>query len=122
MPGLMVETLVLAPVALWYLWFMESNGAGVFGHYSRFSDILLIVGGPVTALPLFWFGIAATRIPLSTLGFIQYLAPTIQLLIGVFVFSEPFDTAYLISFGLVWTGLGIYSYSVVRGMRQKAIQ
>jgi chloramphenicol-sensitive protein RarD len=82
----------------------------------------LIVGGPVTALPLFWFGIAATRIPLSTLGFIQYLAPTIQLLIGVFVFSEPFDTAYLISFGLVWTGLGIYSYSVVRGMRQKAIQ
>jgi chloramphenicol-sensitive protein RarD len=122
MPGLMVETLVLAPVALWYLWFLETNGAGVFGHYSRFSDILLIVGGPVTALPLFWFGIAATRIPLSTLGFIQYLAPTIQLLIGVFVFSEPFDTAYLISFGLVWTGLGIYSYSVVRGMRQKAIQ
>jgi chloramphenicol-sensitive protein RarD len=122
MPGLMVETLILAPVALWYLWFMESGGAGVFGHNSTLSDILLIVGGPVTALPLFWFGIAATRIPLSTLGFIQYLSPTIQLLIGVFVFGEPFDSAYMISFALVWTGLGIYSYSVLLTMRQKTVQ
>jgi chloramphenicol-sensitive protein RarD len=122
MPGLMVETLILAPVALWYLWFMESGGAGVFGHNTTLSDILLIVGGPVTALPLFWFGIAATRIPLSTLGFIQYLSPTIQLLIGVFVFGEPFDSAYMISFALVWTGLGIYSYSVLRTMRQKTVQ
>ncbi len=122
MQGLMVETLILAPVALWYLWFMESSGVGVFGHYSLLSDSLLFIGGPVTALPLFWFGIAATRVPLSTLGFIQYLAPTIQLLIGVWVFSEPFDTAYLISFGLVWTGLGIYSYSVISGMRKKAIR
>jgi len=120
MPGLMVETMILAPLALFYLWYMEANGTGVFGHYSFLSDSLILIGGPVTALPLFWFGIAATRIPLSTLGFIQYLAPTIQLLIGIYVFSEPFDTAYLISFGLVWTGLGIYSYSVVRGMRQKA--
>jgi chloramphenicol-sensitive protein RarD len=122
MPGLMVETLILAPVALWYLWFMESGGAGVFGHNTTLSDILLIVGGPVTALPLFWFGIAATRIPLSTLGFIQYLSPTIQLLIGVFVFGEPFDSAYMISFALVWTGLGIYSYSVLLTMRQKTVQ
>lgn len=120
MPALMVETLILAPIALWYLWFMESSGVGVFGHYSFLSDSLLFIGGPVTALPLFWFGIAATRIPLSTLGFIQYLAPTTQLLIGIFVFGEPFDMAYLISFGLVWTGLGIYTFSVIRGMRQKS--
>lgn len=86
MPGLMVETLLLAPVALWFLWHVNSKGTGVFIHYSVLSDLLLILGGPVTALPLFWFGIAATRIPLSTLGFIQYLAPTIQLLIGIFVF------------------------------------
>jgi chloramphenicol-sensitive protein RarD len=119
MPGLMVETLLLAPVALWYLWHVNTLGTGAFGHYSRFTDMLLVLGGPVTALPLFWFGIAATRIPLSTLGFIQYLSPTIQLLIGIFVFSEPFDTAYLVSFGLVWTGLGIYTFSVIRAMKSR---
>jgi chloramphenicol-sensitive protein RarD len=78
-----------------------------------------MLGGPVTAIPLFWFGIAATRIPLSTLGFIQYLSPTFQLLIGIFVFSEHFDIAYLISFVLVWIGLGIYSYSVIQTMKQR---
>ena len=119
MPGLMVETLLLAPVALWYLWHVNTLGTGAFGHDLNLSDILLILGGPVTALPLFWFGIAATRIPLSTLGFIQYLSPTIQLLIGIFVFSEPFDSAYMISFGLVWIGLGIYTYSVILAMKRR---
>jgi chloramphenicol-sensitive protein RarD len=121
MPGLMVETLLLAPVALWYLWHVNNMGSGVFTHYSVLSDLLLIIGGPVTALPLFWFGIAATRIPLSTLGFIQYIAPTIQLLIGIFVFNEPFNAAYMISFGLVWIGLGIYTFSIIRNMQNKGV-
>ncbi len=120
MPGLMVETLLLSPVALWYIWHVNMQGTGAFGHYSTFTDILLIMGGPVTALPLFWFGIAATRIPLSMLGFFQYLTPTIQLLIGVFVFREAFQAAYMISFVLVWIGLGIFTYSVIRNMRGKA--
>lgn len=119
MPGLMVETMLLAPVALWYLWHTNHIGSGVFGHYSVLSNVLLVIGGPVTALPLFWFGIAATRVPLSTLGFIQYLSPTLQLLIGILVFSEPFQTAYMISFGLVWIGLGIYSYSIIKKIRQR---
>lgn len=117
MPGLIIETLLLAPVACWYLWHTNTLGTGSFGHHSLLSDVLLILGGPVTALPLFWFGIAATRIPLSTLGFIQYLSPTLQLLIGIIVFHEAFSVAYMISFGLVWTGLGIYSYSVISKMR-----
>ena len=119
MPGLMVETLLLAPVALWYLWHMNTLGGGSFGHVSRVTDFLLILGGPITALPLFWFGIAATRVPLSTLGFIQYFAPTIQLLIGIFIFGEAFHTAYMISFGLVWIGLGIYTYSLLLGLKQR---
>jgi chloramphenicol-sensitive protein RarD len=119
MPGLMVETLLLAPVALWYLWHVNTTGTGTFGHSSLLTDVLLLMGGPVTALPLFWFGIAATRIPLSTLGFMQYLAPTIQLLIGVFVFNESFDSAYMVSFGLVWIGLGIYTYSLIMGMKRR---
>ena len=119
MPGLMVETLLLAPVALWYLWSVNAQGTSVFFHYSTLTDFILILGGPVTALPLFWFGIAATRIPLSTLGFVQYLSPTFQLLIGIFIFSEPFNTAYLISFGLVWTGLIIYTYSVIHALKRE---
>ncbi len=119
MPGLMVETLLLAPIALWYLWHVNTIGIGAFGHYSLKSDLLLVLAGPVTALPLFWFGIAATRIPLSTVGFMQYLAPSIQLLIGIFVFSEPFNSAYMVSFGLVWIGLGIYTYSLILELRRR---
>jgi len=89
-------------------------------HVPSVRGDVSILGGPITALTLFWFGIAATRIPLSTLGFIQYLSPALQLLIGIIVFREPFSTAYLISFGLVWIGLGIYTYSIIRNMRSKA--
>ena len=119
MPGLMVETLLLAPVALWYLWHVNFLGNGSFAHISRLTDALLILGGPVTALPLFWFGISATRIPLSTLGFIQYLSPTLALLVGVLIFREPFNPTYLVSFCLVWTGLGIYTFSLIRGIRMR---
>jgi chloramphenicol-sensitive protein RarD len=119
MPGLAVETLLLSPVALWYLWHVNSAGTGAFGHSYILSDILLILGGPVTAIPLFWFGVAATRIPLSTLGFIQYLSPTLQLLIGIIVFREPFTVAYMVSFILVWIGLAIYTYSVIRNTRSR---
>jgi len=121
MPGLFVETMFLAPVSLWYLWHMNSTGTGSFGHYSTLSDILLVLAGPITALPMFWFGIAATRIPLSTLGFIQYLAPSIQLLIGIIIFREPFSVAYMISFGLVWVGLGIYTYSIIRNISKRVV-
>jgi chloramphenicol-sensitive protein RarD len=118
MPGLMVETLLLAPLALWYLWHMQNLGTGALGHTSVMIDFLLILGGVITALPLYWFGVAATRIPLSTLGFIQYLAPTMQLLIGIFVFGEAFDTAYAITFTLVWTGLAIYTYNMIKEIRK----
>jgi len=121
MPGLMVETLLLSPLALWYLWHVNTLGSGSFLHTTNLTDILLMLGGPITAVPLFWFGIAATRIPLSTLGFIQYLSPTIQLLIGVLVFREAFHPAYVISFVLVWTGLVIYTYSVFLAMKAREV-
>ena len=122
LPGLFIETLLLSPVALIYLWIMERQGAGMIFHYSRLTDLLLILGGPVTAIPLFWFGKAATRIPLSTIGFIQYLSPTLQLLIGLFVFHESFSPAYVISFCLVWAALLLFSLSLVREYRlRKAV-
>lgn len=116
LPGLFIETLILVPVALAYLWFADRSGTGAFLHQSMLTNVLLILAGPVTAMPLFLFGIAATKIPLSTMGFIQYFSPTIQLLIGVVVFKETFTNANFISFALVWIGLAIYSYSIARQM------
>jgi chloramphenicol-sensitive protein RarD len=117
MPGLLIETMILAPFALWYLWHVDQNQTGVFMHHSHMVDFLLILGGMITAIPLFMFGMAATRIPLSTLGFVQYLSPTIQLMIGLFVYNEVFSPSYLISFCLVWIGLAIYTYSLIRTVR-----
>lgn len=119
MPGLLIETMILAPFALWYLWHVDQNQTGVFLHYSHMIDFLLILGGLITAIPLFMFGMAATRIPLSTLGFVQYLSPTIQLAIGLFVYKETFSPSYLISFCLVWIGLTIYTYSLIRTVRER---
>jgi chloramphenicol-sensitive protein RarD len=117
LPGLLIETLILSPIALFYLIYANQMGTGMFLHHSILTDILLILGGPVTAIPLFWFGKAATRIPLSTIGFIQYLSPTFQLLIGLLVYHEEFSPVYLTCFGLVWSGLLIYTFSLVREYR-----
>lgn len=121
MPGLLIETMVLAPVAIIYLWMTEQSGSGAFMHQSTLTNLLLILAGPVTAIPLFLFGIAAPKIPLSTMGFIQYFSPTIQLLIGVLVFKETFTHANFISFVLVWLGLALYSYSLLRQFRKRKI-
>ena len=119
LPGLLIETMILAPFALWYLWHVDQNQTGVFLNHSQLIDFLLILGGIITAIPLFLFGMAATRIPLSTLGFVQYLSPTIQLVIALFVYKETFSPAYLISFCLVWIGLTIYTFSLIQTIREK---
>ncbi|MBK7173188.1 MAG: EamA family transporter RarD [Bacteroidales bacterium] len=121
LPGLLIETLLLSPLAIYYLWFVQQQGTGMFLNHSWLTDFLLILGGPVTAIPLFWFGKAATRIPLSTIGFIQYLSPTLQLLIGLVVYKEPFSPVYIISFGLVWAGLILYTLSIIRDYRKRVI-
>lgn len=117
LPALLIETMLLTPLALGYLLLSEHHGTGSFMHGSWLISVLLIIGGPVTALPLFWFGKAATRIPLSTIGFIQYLSPTIALMIGIFVYGEPFKTPYIIAFVMVWTGLVLFSISILRDYR-----
>jgi len=119
MAGLMIETMILAPLALGYLLFVDHNGTGAFGNISTSITVLLILAGPVTTLPLYLFGIAAPKIPLSTTGFIQYLSPSIQLVLGVVVYSEPFTHAELVSFTLVWIGLGFYTFSLIGNLRSK---
>lgn len=109
--GLFVETLVLLPVALFWL-LTRPPGAGFDRPLPTLA--LLSAGGVLTAVPLLMFGYAARRLPLSTIGLMQYIAPTMVLLQAVFLFGEPMDTAKLIAFSLIWLGLGLYTVSLAR--------
>jgi len=107
--GLALETLFVAPAALVFLIFKQINGTGSFGMVSVNVTFLLAFSGVVTAMPLLWFAQGAKRVPLSTVGFIQYLAPTISLFLGIFIFNEPFTKTHVISFGFIWSALALYS-------------
>jgi chloramphenicol-sensitive protein RarD len=109
--GLCLETAMITPLCLGYIVFKQAQGLGAFGTISPTITLLLILSGIVTAFPLLWFAQAAKKIPLSKVGFIQYLAPTISLMIGVLIFHEPFTRVHLISFGCIWSALILYSLS-----------
>lgn len=106
--GLVLETGLLFLPALAYLLIAERVGQGAFLHGGLRSDLLLIGAGPVTALPLLMFSAAAQRIPLSLVGILQYIAPTLQFLLGVLVYREPFPPARRVGFGIVWLALVIF--------------
>lgn len=105
------ETMMLTPLAAVLVMTKASQGVGAFGNASAKITTLLIFSGIVTGLPLFWFAKSAKKIPLSRIGFIQYLAPTFMLLLGVILYKEPFTRVHRISFGLIWTALALYSLS-----------
>ena len=107
--GIVLETGLLAPFALTYLSWLHFTGNSVFGPVMPFETAMLVGAGIVTALPLVLFANAANQLPLSTLGFFQYLSPTIALICGVFLFHEPFTSVHAASFGLIWLALLIYS-------------
>jgi len=106
--GLTLETAIVFPIALIYLAFIGFTGTGTFLHAGAFTDTLLIGAGAVTTIPLLMFASAAKQIPLTVIGLLQYIAPTLQFLIGVFIYKEPFDQAHLIGFGIVWVALIIF--------------
>lgn len=120
--GLAVESgLLFVPAAAFLLW-SEFAGSGSFGHGALQIDALLVVGGLVTALPLILFAIGARRIPLSMVGILQYLAPTLQLASGVLLFGEPFTRAQALGFGCIWLALGIYAVDGLwRARRRPAV-
>ena len=106
--GLTLETALVFPLALIYLVFVQSAGTGAFLHQGMVTDIVLIGTGVVTSIPLLMFASAARQIPLTMIGVLQYIAPTLQFLIGVFLYHEPFDQSRLIGFSLVWLALIIF--------------
>ncbi|GED70536.1 EamA family transporter [Brevibacillus reuszeri] len=112
--GLAWETLFVAPIALAYLIWLQISGTETISLLAWWQVLLLTLAGVGTALPLYWFAQAAIRLPLSMVGFIQYLSPTISLLSAIFLFHEPFTTTHLISFSLIWSALIIFTISSLR--------
>ena len=117
--GLGFENSVLLLPALVYLLWMETSGqGGFFGTWGFTADALLIFGGALTALPLIAFSFAVRRVPLSTIGLMQYVAPTMQFLIGVLVFRESFDRDRAIGFIVIWIALAIFAFDSLRRARR----
>jgi chloramphenicol-sensitive protein RarD len=117
--SLTVETLVLAPVAAGYILWLAGQGRSTFGTEGVLHVVLLVSTGVVTAIPLICFGAAATRVSMTTLGLLQYLAPTFQFALGVFLFDEPMPTLRWVGFGLVWLALVIFTVEAVNHRRRQ---
>lgn len=117
--GLLVETLIVLPITAGYILYLWYSGAGAFLHTSATIDWLLLAGGIITTVPLALFSAGARLLPLNTIGFMQYLAPSLTFLLAVFAFKETFNTELLITFALIWAGLIVYTIGVVRQQNQK---
>jgi chloramphenicol-sensitive protein RarD len=121
--SLAVETLLMAPVALAYLaWLAASRGGGQGFTWGMATGPgmcgLLMLSGPITSIPLLFFGAAARRLRLSTMGILQYLSPSLQFMLAVAVFREPFTAAKAVSFGLIWLAIALYTADSFRAVRQ----
>lgn len=112
--GLTIETMLLFPFSVAWLAWAESTGHAAFLHRGRLLDLLLLLAGPLTAIPLLWFTGAARRLPLSTLGFLQYIAPSLQFLLAVFAYGEPLHGPRLVAFGLIWAALAVFAFATLR--------
>ena len=109
MVGLLWETLLLALPALVYLAWAMRNGALGFGRFGTGTDLLLVLAGLVTVLPLVWFNVAARNLRLSTVGFFQYIAPSMTFLLSVFLYDEPFTQGHAVAFACIWFALAMVS-------------
>lgn len=116
--GLALETAIITPAALGYIIFKQFQGLGALGEGSLAVTILLIGAGIATATPLLWFAESAKRIELSTIGFMEYIGPTISLFLGIFVFKEDFTKIHFISFTFIWIAIAIYSFAKYSAFRR----
>jgi chloramphenicol-sensitive protein RarD len=107
--GLTIETALLVPLTGGYLVWAIASRHSAFLAGDGTLDLCLLLGGPVTAVPLLFFAAAARRLPLSTMGFLQYLSPTLQFLLAVLVYREAFDRAHAVAFALIWTAVALFA-------------
>lgn len=116
--GLTLETTLLAPLAIAFLCWREARGELAFGHAGLRISLLLCAAGPITALPLIWYAEGARRLRFATVGFLQYLSPSLQFLLAVLAFGEPFTPVHAVGFGAIWAALVVYSWDTARGLRR----
>jgi chloramphenicol-sensitive protein RarD len=115
--GLTVETVLILPVAVGYLVWLQATGGGHLLADPPWHQVLLFSAGLATAIPLLCFGAAAVRIPLTTLGLLQYIAPTLQFLLGITVGGEPMPASRLAGFVVIWAALALFTYDSWRDWR-----
>jgi chloramphenicol-sensitive protein RarD len=113
-PGLFLETTLLTPIAAGYLVYLhQTGGSSTFGPAPWSMILLLVTTGVVTGLPLVWFGTAARHLRMTTVGFLQYLAPSCSFFLGVFLYHEPFTRAHLVTFTFIWVALVIFTVEAI---------
>jgi len=115
--GLTAETLLLAPLALFYIVQLNRSGEGIFLSSTLKLDLLIPMSGVITAIPLLLFAAAAKKLRLATVGFLQYITPTMHFLLAITIFGETFTHTHLVSFLFIWSGLALYSLHAYRATR-----
>jgi chloramphenicol-sensitive protein RarD len=115
--SLMIETLILTPVAIGYLIWLQFNGGSTFLAYGLDHTLWMASSGIVTAIPLLAFGVAITRLPLTTIGMLQYIGPTVQFFVGIWVMQEPMPQERFIGFAITWVALVILTVDALRNRR-----
>ena len=118
LPGLTIESILLLMPALAVVWWYSGEPAGSSFGQDWALSLYIVLGGVVTAVPLLLYAIAARRMPLSTLGFLQFLAPTIVFLLGLFVFGEELDPLRLVCFVLIWTAVAVFAWDLIQRDRK----
>lgn len=118
--GFFLEVVLLSLPSLFILLALDIEGMGHFMAGNTFDTMLMLFAGPATALPLICYALGARMLRLSTMGLMQYVAPTLIFLIAVFVFREPFSSWQLLAFVLIWSALALYSWSSIRDIRERA--
>ena len=119
--GLALETLLLGPLAAAALLWLGASGQGHFLQGDGRTDVLLLAAGPATAIPLLLFAYGARRVTLATLGLLQYLGPSIQFVLAVFLYHEPLGASRGVGFALIWAALALYSAESLRRMRRQRV-
>jgi chloramphenicol-sensitive protein RarD len=121
-PGLFIETILLLPLAIVFLLYLQRSNTLVFGRADWWLSILLVSTGVVTAVPLLWFGYATQHLRLITVGVLQYLSPIGSFFLGVFLYHEPFTRGHLVTFVLIWIALAIFTAEAVLRWRSARVR
>ena len=119
--SLLIETAIVSPIAIIYMGYLASNNSITFHTFGTDTLIYLLLSGVITAVPLMLFAKGATDIPLYMLGILQYLPPTMQFFIGIFVYGEELSVQKLISFSIIWVAVAVFCYSAILSMKKQSL-